>query len=573
MAVKPLSLKRQRPNQIPKAGRSEYVAEVIVYDLAFHLPETFSYGVPKGLEDRVKPGSFVQIPFRNNVHDGLIVSIKRNDDAPLKPILKVSDLGISSEMISFSRAVAERYICRTSDILKNIQLSKYFNDSEIRRERESISLHIGGHELIIEHLQNVGRDGSLLIILPTRRELESVERELLSRNIPVALLLKATSKRSEIGIYLGLRSSVLTQLPSLKAIWVVDEGSEHYWERRAPYWNVRDLVLLRSQFQKFQLKFICVSPSLELYRLGELGYVKEVSNRSSKTKRQKVRFNDETYHQIIRDGLKSGPVLVCVAAKEYARSLACSKCGTVPRCECGGKLHLKSAQLPICSLCGASSDWRCPDCSNSKYVLLSKGASRIGEEFRKAFPNIRIFVSTLEKPVDHISGKAIVIATAGMEPDGVFSSAVFMDAQYLQNLPELRSEEKLRRYVFSILSKLKESTPIYLDLSPMNRLSRAVTMGNASLGLNEELNERRQAKLPPFWRIFRIQADSISRILNNLSKDINEVEIFYENDRTAILRVAVDKGALLAESLYLLQKYRSISRKPLMAIEVDPFNL
>jgi primosomal protein N' len=91
--------------------------------------------------------------------------------------------------------------------------------------------------------------------------------------------------------------------------------------------------------------------------------------------------------------------------------------------------------------------------------------------------------------------------------------------------------------------------------------------------LNEELNERKQAKLPPFWRIFRIQADSISRILNNLSKDINEVEIFYENDRTAILRVAVDKGALLAESLYLLQKYRSISRKPIMAIEVDPFNL
>jgi hypothetical protein len=57
MAVKPLSLKRQRPYQLPKAGRSNYVAEVLVYDLAFHLPETYSYGVPQDLENSVTPGS------------------------------------------------------------------------------------------------------------------------------------------------------------------------------------------------------------------------------------------------------------------------------------------------------------------------------------------------------------------------------------------------------------------------------------------------------------------------------------------------------------------------------------
>jgi primosomal protein N' (replication factor Y) len=284
-------------------------------------------------------------------------------------------------------------------------------------------------------------------------------------------------------------------------------------------------------------------------------------------------FNDATYHQVVRDGLKLGPVLVCVAAKEYARSLACSKCGSVPRCECGGKLHLKSARMLSCSLCGASPNWRCPDCSNLKYILLSKGAARIGEEFRKSFPNIRISVSTSEKPIEQIEGRTIVIATAGMEPDGEFGSVVFLDAQYLQNLPELRSEERLRRFVFSILSKLKENGSIYLDLSPMNRLSRAVNTGNSNLGLNEELEERKEAKLPPFWRMFRIEAESISRIFNNLSKDNEELEIFYENDRTALLRVAVDKGTILAESLYLLQKYRSMSRKPLMAIEVDPYKL
>ena len=60
---KPLSLKRQRSSTPSRAKSFEFVVEVILDLPAFHLVDTFTYGIPTELSEEVKVGSRVKVTF------------------------------------------------------------------------------------------------------------------------------------------------------------------------------------------------------------------------------------------------------------------------------------------------------------------------------------------------------------------------------------------------------------------------------------------------------------------------------------------------------------------------------
>jgi primosomal protein N' (replication factor Y) len=68
-------------------------------------------------------------------------------------------------------------------------------------------------------------------------------------------------------VVVGTRSAIFAPIEDLSAIVVVDEGSEHHYEQRAPGWNVRDVAILRSINSHCDLTCIGYSPSSEVARL------------------------------------------------------------------------------------------------------------------------------------------------------------------------------------------------------------------------------------------------------------------------------------------------------------------
>jgi hypothetical protein len=160
-----------------------------------------------------------------------------------------------------------------------------------------------------------------------------------------------------------------------------------------------------------------------------------------------------------------------------------------------------------------------------------------------------------------------------MEPVGMFGAIISLDTLFLQNIPELRAEEKLRMHLFTLLNNLVEGGALFLNLPANNRLSKSISLDSPENSIFSELAERSDASLPPNWRIVRIECEAVSSAISGLISEHPNVLVSYESSRVAILRAEVSKTGELAKSIKLLQIYRSLSRKPLLNLEIDPYKL
>ena len=119
---------------------------------------------------------------------------------------------------------------------------------------------------------------------------------------------------------------------------IAEESVEYFQEQKAPYWNVRDMALLRSESEHCSITFISHSISLELARLVEIGWISATSERKFLGgHRANIATEPNSYHDTIRKALKNGPVLVSVADKGYANTFSCQRCRNHALCECGGR--------------------------------------------------------------------------------------------------------------------------------------------------------------------------------------------------------------------------------------------
>lgn len=97
------------------------IAEIIIQSNVKNLDRTFDYHVPMELEDKVKIGSRVFVPFGNmkSLEDGFVVGLKEFSEYKVKDIASVQEEQILSEaQIELAKWMARRYFCNLSDSLK-----------------------------------------------------------------------------------------------------------------------------------------------------------------------------------------------------------------------------------------------------------------------------------------------------------------------------------------------------------------------------------------------------------------------------------------------------------------------
>lgn len=96
------------------------IAEVIIQSNAKELNKVFDYNIPTNLEERIKVGSRVLVPFGNvkTLEDGFVIGIKENSEYKVKDIANVQEECINNEKIELAKWMAKRYFCNISDCLK-----------------------------------------------------------------------------------------------------------------------------------------------------------------------------------------------------------------------------------------------------------------------------------------------------------------------------------------------------------------------------------------------------------------------------------------------------------------------
>ena len=358
-----------------------------------------------------------------------------------------------------------------------------------------------------------------------------------------------------------------------------DLDASHY-EQHSPGWNTRDVTLLRNKNSSFI--FISASHSLEIARLIDIGWLDHKIYKPNSEISIVASDSNRSYLSTIKKSLSLGSVLVTVSEKGYANVFLCSKCRNSAKCDCGGKLQIKSSNSqPECYLCAKKvSDWHCNYCGDTRPYVISKGIDRNAEEIGKANPNIPIYVSSGTKQIEDLpEGHCIVLSTAGSEPNGEYSAVVMLDGESIFNRPTLRAEEIARHNWFSNLSKLSTKAEVFVSLSNNHPVVQSMLKGSSSFNVKRELENRERAKLPPYYRVASVSGKKldISKFAENLKNTKNyeitgPVEI-NDLESKLLIRVESSGGSDLVDLLDDVVKIQGVKGKKIFKVRLDPYDL
>ena len=94
------------------------VAEIIVNSTAKTLNREFHYIVPKELENVIKVGNRVFVPFgRKTIEEGFVIGLIESSPYATKEIKSVQE-GLAEENVKLAKLMARRYFCNISDCIK-----------------------------------------------------------------------------------------------------------------------------------------------------------------------------------------------------------------------------------------------------------------------------------------------------------------------------------------------------------------------------------------------------------------------------------------------------------------------
>jgi primosomal protein N' (replication factor Y) len=212
--------------------------------------------------------------------------------------------------------------------------------------------------------------------------------------------------------------------------------------------------------------------------------------------------------------------------------------------------------------------------------VISRGIDRTAEEIGRALNKVPILISSGSKQITELpSGKRVVLATAGSEPDGEYSAVILLDGERIFNRPSLRSEELAKFLWFKLLCLASTDAEVFISLPNNHPLVQSVLRNESSYGSIDLLKERKLAKLPPYHRIAVIEGKNseISKFAENLwSKSDFEIigPIPLQSDLSRlIVRSPLEQASNLVDLLDDVVKVQSIKGREIFKVRLDQFDI
>lgn len=407
--------------------------------------------------------------------------------------------------------------------------------------RLAISVHAAGRSAIVV-LPDYRDQDQLLDALAALGHEETVRVDSRQSNGErYANFLRALDKVPRIVV--GNRSAVYAPAHALGAIIMWDDGDPVLAEPLSPYVHARDAALIRAEQAGAGLFFAAHSRSAEIERLVLMGYVDAQVNPPRRTR---VIHADasiapdafpgrvpEFAARTIREGLRTGPVLVQVATPGYAPVSVCGDCGDLARCTaCGGPIGFRVAGRAACRWCGQhAGGWSCGSCGANRLVERGMGSARTVEQFEQQFRGFRVLLSDGDHPRETVDARpALVVATRGAEPlaAGGYRAVVLLDAERLLSLEHLRAGEDCLRW-WENAAALAAPDGVCLMASGGGPVVQAFVNGRSNEWLQSELRDRQALRYPPAVRVASVTGGiaEVDRALAALRKpdELSGVEV------------------------------------------------
>jgi len=324
-------------------------------------------------------------------------------------------------------------------------------------------------------------------------------------------------REGKINFVIGLRSAVFAPVFSLGLIVMFDEDNSSYKEEQSPFYQTREIVMMRSEVELCDVVMVAFSPSVEaeyLVRQKKVSSVVMVDE--SKARRQMIDMTNfaskgpmiisfPLRNSIEKTLAAKGRAVVVINRRGHSTFTRCLFCGHIMRCKrCSTNLSFSNIKKKLeCRQCGSTMDLPkvCPHCSKNYLRSLGTGVERVASEVKRLFP--AACVERFDRDVNMFPAKFDVMVTTlavlrmmgrlRVETIGVLD----IDAEF--NRADYRSSQK----AYSLLTHLSlmarnsiEIQTFYVD----NEVLRCFIAYKDDEFYSRELALRQEIKLPPYVR-------------------------------------------------------------------------
>ena len=599
-------------------------ARVRVDTGVFHLDQLFDYQIPEKLSSSIQIGVRVQLPFGGRETEGIVVERVASPEraGELKSITKVlSALPIAtSESLSLIDSVASHYACNSWDVVRSaipprvasvdknfiVEVHDVVQRSKFSAEFKTLEPFVQAQEQVASLVSENCGLGSVLIVAPDEKDVDLIIEALTSKNLGTLKITAAMPREERYrnfllamhgpnSIVVGTRSAVFVPVKNLSTLIIHKESAPDHYEVRSPGWNSRTIALMRARSESLKLVFTGFSPSIDLSQLIDDRAVKYVNSKNvvnvrAFTPTDGALLPGRIFAEI-KKALSLGPVLFIAPRKGYGNALLCAHCRNVATCGCGGRLSVIAKNIaPNCVHCGKTfPEWKCSFCNRDKQYLAGRGIERAAEEISRAFPKYPVIISAGDVIKDRVESKpSLVLATAGAQPqvDGGYSAVVILDGLRFFAHTDLRTQERARELFFETSSLISLKGAVLLVIDDSHPITSAIARWNVAPLIKRELSERTELHLPP--TVFSValamdQAIGI-QIANGLKRSISDgrmpqsskiygpTEIVKGQVKIIIHADKKDAEGVI-QIVHELQRRRSIAKKDLFTLRVEPYSL
>jgi len=219
-------------------------------------------------------------------------------------------------------------------------------------------------------------------------------------------------------IVVGPRSALFSPLKNIGVIIVDEEHDHSYKQDNSPFYNARDMAIIRSKINNGVCVLGSATPSVESFfnaksKRYELLTLKKRATKSAlpfvkvidlkykyatdgydfkeDIEKLKIKFlSKELIYSIDRRLENKESILLLQNRRGYHSYIECVSCGLVEQCErCNISLtYHKHIDLLKCHLCGFTKkrNFNCSNCGSSKLISSGAGTEKIEEEILEIFP-------------------------------------------------------------------------------------------------------------------------------------------------------------------------------------------
>ena len=346
-------------------------------------------------------------------------------------------------------------------------------------------------------------------------------------------------------IIIGVRSSIFLPFKDLGLI-VVDEEHESTFKQYdpAPRYHARDAAVVLGLMHKAKVLLGSATPALESYfnaqhskyslvnldrRFGNV-MLPEIEIVDIKDKHRKKRmtghFSDRLIEEIRESLNEKEQVILFQNRRGFSPILECNTCGHSPQCpNCDVSLtyHSHNNQLR-CHYCGyhIAMQKKCMACGSIELSTKGFGTEKVETELKALFPGHKVgrmdldttrgkhgyekIISAFEEgEIEILVGTQML--TKGLDFRNVRLVGI-MNADTLLNFPDFRAHERSFQLMLQVAGRAgrtkKRGKVLIQTYNPHHQIVQQVSTNSYSEMYAEQLEERRQYKYPPFYRLIRI---------------------------------------------------------------------